>query len=83
MATNYFTFGCGQTFKDHYVIIEAADAKRCRELMMEAFGEKWSMQYDETQQPGKYGEQPLVYICEPELGGSKTVSVFPAEIHHR
>ena len=80
MATNYFTFGCGQTFKDHYVIIEAKDDNRCRELMIEAFGTRWSMQYDK-EPDGKYGEKPLVHICEMETG-AKIVHVLPAEIHH-
>lgn len=80
MVVNYFTFGCGQTFKNHYVVIKAKDSNRCRELMVDAFGTNWSMQYDK-EPDGKWGEKPLVHIVESEHG-SKVIHVLPAEIHH-
>lgn len=44
-----FTFGCGQTFPNHYVVIESKSSERCRQIMFDTFGEKWCMQYDEEQ----------------------------------
>lgn len=44
-----FTFGCGHTFANRFVVIEAETKERCRELMFETFGNKWSMQYDYDQ----------------------------------
>ena len=83
MATNYFTFGCGQMFKDHYVLIIAADDNRCRELMFEAFGPKWSMQYKQGDyDPTKYGEQELALIIE-HADKSIEVHVHKSEILHK
>ena len=55
MRKFYFTFGQshahahgGNTYdKDCVVEIEAENSGCARELMFEAFGAKWSMQYDE------------------------------------
>ena len=81
MVVNYFTFGCGQMFKNHYVIIEAKDSNRCRELMVDAFGTHWSMQYDK-EPSGKWGEKPLMHIVESEHG-ERTVEIYAATIVHR
>lgn len=44
-----FTFGCGHTFANRFVIIEAETKERCREIMFDTFDCKWSMQYDYDQ----------------------------------
>lgn len=66
METQLFTFGCGHTFSSGYVVIEAETKGRCRELMFETFGEKWSMQYDHDHLNDleKYGCQKLCVITE-------------------
>jgi hypothetical protein len=62
MITQVFTFGCGQIFAGHYVIIHSPSAERCRELMFTAFGPKWSLQYDEV--PPGYSMKILAVIIE-------------------
>ncbi len=62
MTTQVFTFGCGQIFANGYVIICAASAERCRELMFDAFGTKWSMQYNEV--PHGFGMKLIAEIHE-------------------
>ena len=82
MVVNYFTFGCGQTFKNHYVVIKARDSNHCREIMFSAFGTKWSIQYDENDfNPDEYGYQCLVEITENDHK-EKIVKVFDAVIKH-
>lgn len=54
MKKYYFTFGQahvhsvnGKTFdKDCVVEIEAEDAMKAREIMLETFGQVWAFQYD-------------------------------------
>lgn len=80
MITNYFTFGCGQTFAEHHVTITAKTAQRCREIMFGTFGEKWSMQYQEN--PGtndRYPTKELMAITESETGALFT-TIHSAEI---
>ena len=80
MITNYFTFGCGQTFAERHVTITAKTAQRCREIMFKKFGEKWSMQYQEN--PGNsdyYPTKELMTITESETGSMFT-TIYPAEI---
>lgn len=80
MVTNYFTFGCGQTFAERHVTITAKTAQRCREIMFDTFGEKWSMQYQDD--PGindRYPTKELMTITESETGALITV-IQPAEI---
>ena len=80
MITNYFTFGCGQTFAERHVTITAKTAQRCREIMFNTFGEKWSMQYQEN--PGNsdhYPTKELMTITESETGSLFT-TIHPAEI---
>lgn len=69
MVSNYFTFGCGQVFAGHYVKINAETSNRCREIMFEAFGEKWSMQYDEFSfDSSRFDTKLLVIINEKPDG---------------
>ena len=80
MITNYFTFGCGQTFAEHHVAITAKTAQRCREIMFKTFGEKWSMQYQDN--PGtndRYPAKELMKITESETGALVT-TIHLAEI---
>lgn len=66
MTTQVFTFGCGQLFAGHFVSVSASSAERCRELMFEAFGPKWSMQYDEV--PSGFDMKLFVEINELPTG---------------
>lgn len=66
MVTQYFTFGCGQAFPNTYIEIKAVDDERCRQLMFEKFGPKWSMQYDEDSSLVKHGMRKLATIEEGE-----------------
>ena len=80
MITNYFTFGCGQTFAEHHVTITAKTAQRCCEIMFKTFGEKWSMQYQDD--PGinvRYPTKELMTITESETGALFT-TIHSAEI---
>ncbi|YP_053034.1 hypothetical protein VP5_gp40 [Vibrio phage VP5] len=77
MVTQYFTFGCGQAFPNTYFEIVAENSKRCRELMFEKFGTKWSMQYDKCDDLIKYGMQKIARIKEQE-GEPDLMVVFPA-----
>lgn len=80
MITNYFTFGCGQTFAEHHVTITARNTARCREIMFNTFGEKWSMQYQDN--PGtndRYPTKELMTITESETGALFT-TIHQAEI---
>ena len=80
VITNYFTFGCGQTFAGYHATITARNTARCREIMFETFGEKWSMQYQNN--PGTndhYPTKELLTITESETGTLITV-VHQAEI---
>ena len=82
MVVNYFTFGCGQMFKNHYAIIKAKDSQRCRELMFEAFGPNWSIQYDENDfSPDRHNYRILVEITDGDYG-KKMVKVCAATIVH-
>lgn len=51
MEQQIFTFGCGQTLANRFVVITAESKERCRELMFFTFGNKWSMQYDVDKEP--------------------------------
>ena len=82
MVVNYFTFGCGQMFKNHYVIIKAKDSQRCRELMFEAFGPNWSIQYGENDfHPDRHSYRSLAEIKENDCN-EKIVKVYAATIVH-
>lgn len=61
-----FTFGCGHTFANHFVVIEAETKERCRELMFETFDCKWSMQYDyeDKQKLESHGMKAIMNITE-------------------
>lgn len=45
----YFTFGFGQPHENGFHVIESNDWLKARELMIEKFGLKWAMQYDEKE----------------------------------
>lgn len=47
----YFTFGCGQFWANHYIIIHGT-YDSARNQMHHWFGEKWSMQYDSADAAG-------------------------------
>ena len=47
----FFTFGCGQQHAGKYVQIFGTYAS-ARDLMVEEFGGKWSMQYDSAEEAG-------------------------------
>jgi len=47
MKKFYFTFGFGQKHENCFIVIEARDREKAREIMFEKFENKWSMQYDE------------------------------------
>jgi hypothetical protein len=47
-----FTFGHGQPWFPGFHEIEAATPEAAREIMVERFGQRWSMQY-----PGTFREQ--------------------------
>ena len=80
MITNYFTFGCGQTFAGYHATITARNTARCREIMFNTFGEKWSMQYQYNPGAGTiYETKELMNITESESGALFT-TIHPAEI---
>ena len=80
MITNYFTFGCGQTFAEHHVTITARNTQRCREIMFQTFGEKWSMQYPtDPSDEKRYPTKELMKITESETGALFT-TIHQAEI---
>ena len=80
MITNYFTFGCGQTFAEHHVTITACTAARCREIMFSTFGDKWSMQYQvDPAKEGMFPTKELMHITESE-DGARYTQVQQAEI---
>lgn len=64
MITNIFTFGVGQMFKNGYVVISAGSSERCRELMFECYGTKWSMQYDEKDFDSSYNDVKVASVAE-------------------
>ena len=47
-----FTFGSGQPHEGCYHVIKAESKEKCRELMFERFGQKWSMQYNNEEEAG-------------------------------
>ena len=80
MITNYFTFGCGQTFAEHHVTITARNTARCLEIMFQTFGEKWSMQYPtDPSDEKRYPTKELINITESE-DGARYTQVQQAEI---
>lgn len=80
MITNYFTFGCGQTFAEHHVTITACTAARCREIMFSTFGDKWSMQYQvDPAKDDMFPTKELINITESE-DGARYTKVQQAEI---
>ena len=80
MITNYFTFGCGQTFAEHHVTITARNTARCREIMFQTFGDKWSMQYQvDPDKEGMFPTKELMQITESEAGALFT-TIHQAEI---
>lgn len=71
MSVQIFTFGCGQTFANGFVRIEAETDQRCREIMDSTFGSRWSMQYPEEtmhELKAKYGMFEMCHIRENEDG---------------
>ena len=46
MKHYYFTFGFGQEHQNGYVVIKAKNKKEAREKMVEKYGQKWSMEYE-------------------------------------
>jgi len=69
MKTFYFTFGQshahaygGKTYdKDCVVKIEAKDSSEARTKMFNAFGDKWSMQYDKLPDMSFYPRGVFIY----------------------
>ena len=49
MKTFYFTFGHGQKHWGFYKKIQAIDSLTARKQMINEFGQKWSMQYNEEE----------------------------------
>ena len=45
----YFTFGFGQVHENGFHVIKAVDKEEARKKMVNKFGAKWSMVYDESQ----------------------------------
>lgn len=68
MKQQVFTFGCGQTFANGFVTIIAKSEDRCREIMFETFGERWSMQYnvEKRDELVAHGMTPLCTITETD-----------------
>ena len=80
MITNYFTFGCDQTFAGHHVTITACTTARCREIMFDTFYDKWSMQYQvDPAKDGVFPTKELMHITEL-LEGARYTQVQQAEI---
>lgn len=74
--TQIFTFGCGQTFPNRFVIIKSETKERCRQIMFDTFGEKWCMQYDydKLQDLVNHHMHPLANITE--LADGRLVTEF-------
>ena len=45
LMTYVCTFGCGQKWGNHYIVIQAYDQETARSMMQEKFGQEWSMMY--------------------------------------
>lgn len=71
-----FTFGCGHTLANHFVVIEAETKERCRELMCETFGNKWSMQYDYGQKQSLVNHNMKTIMNITELPDGRLVTEF-------
>lgn len=67
-----FTFGGGHPLKKHVQPVHAPDAKSARLKMLEAYGDKWSGQYDGEafaaidQKHGPYSFLPAMDVDEDE-----------------
>ena len=55
-----FTFGCGQKYANHYVIIKGTFSE-AREKMFKYFGTEWCFQYESKEQANveKWGMKEL------------------------
>lgn len=53
MNTFYGTFGDGQPYRKHYVLIIAPDRETARQMMFEAHGNKFCCVYDERESAQK------------------------------
>jgi len=42
----YFTFGVGQPYRQHYVLVLAESREMARSMMNDAHGDKWAFAYD-------------------------------------
>ena len=47
MKKYFFTFGCSQPYRNHFVLIHAPNSDVARSMMFKAHGKYWSMEYDE------------------------------------
>lgn len=78
-AIQLFTFGCGHTFANHFVVIEADTKERCRELMFETFDCKWSMQYDYVSKQRLEDHQMKALMNITELSDGRLMTEFRKE----
>lgn len=72
--TQIFTFGCGQTFPNRFVIIESETKERCRQIMFNTFGEKWCMQYDYDKLDDLYKHSMIPLMNITELADKRIVT---------
>jgi len=77
--TQIFTFGCGHTFPNRFVIIEAETKERCRQIMFNTFGEKWSMQYDYDKLDDLYKRSMIPLMNITELADRRIIT----EVHEQ
>ena len=71
MKPYFITFGVGTPFAKQYLTIFAENENRAREVAQEAFGQRWSMIYDEAGfkgQPQAYGLRRLATLRENDQG---------------
>lgn len=50
--TRIFTFGSGQAYPNGYVVVHGRTESECRQLMFDAYGKAWSMEYDSEEAAG-------------------------------
>ncbi len=51
-VTQVFTFGFGQAYPQGYIVLPGESKGECRERMNALFGQRWSMQYEDTKGAG-------------------------------
>lgn len=75
-ARRVFTFGYGHVdpitgvpLAEKCAIVTASDASRCRDLMIEHFGNRWAFEYDSVEQATPPGTRIRVHVRVDELTG--------------